>query len=62
MAVVADGTTEGAEEVYLPVSKLENPDKKAFTTQYGKETVEVKTFQTDLLSLLFQIRGISSRK
>jgi len=61
-ALVSDGTTEAVEEVFIPVSKLENPDKHAFTTQYGKETIKVKAYQTDLLSELFKIRGISSRK
>ena len=60
-AVIFDGSSIGAEEVYIPVGELADPGKQAFTTKYGSKTVEVKQYQTDLLSLLFQIRGISSR-
>jgi len=61
-AVTYDGSSIGAEEVYVPIGELADPGKQAYTTKYGSKMVEVKQYQTDLLSLLFQIRGISSRK
>ena len=60
-AVIYDGSCIGAEEVYVPIGELSDPGKQAYTTKYGSKMVEVKQYQTDLLSLLFQIRGISSR-
>lgn len=59
-AVVTDGITEGSEEVFLPVNLLVNPPGEAFTTLYGKETIKVKLYQTDLLGELFKLRGIFS--